>query len=112
MNEVLAELWPGVHGNGHHNRSPIQMLRVWMRHQQGDELSDRQVRAAINFERRIRLGNEVLVYLPESEAGFRFDQRLPSDGDLVVRWPDDRPTPSVRAVEMLALPPEDEKPTA
>ncbi|MFJ5066544.1 hypothetical protein ACIQC7_09030 [Kitasatospora sp. NPDC088556] len=111
VNDVLAEAWPGIHANGHHNRSPIQMLRVWMRSNLHDTLSKRQVAAATNFEARVRGCNEVLAYLPDTEVGFSYVRRQPSDGQLVIRWPEDRPAPSTRAVEMLTLTPAEESMT-
>ncbi|MET8702722.1 hypothetical protein ABZW10_28250 [Kitasatospora sp. NPDC004723] len=106
-NDIISRVWkvqvlPDSQPGSHHQTSLSQSLRVWLRLQLGDpSLSARQRQAAINFETRLREQHVVLVYDPD--GGFDLVPREPTDGDSVIRWPDQRPR-DPEAVKYLSLP--------
>lgn len=110
VNEWLAYRWDikasKVGGpDSHHQRYSAKRLKVWLRMRLGDDtLSDRQRLEAQQWERRIRTEGLVLCYDRDRPEGWYYRLRLPSDGRLVIDWPEGLPFPDERFKRALELP--------
>ncbi|MFD8088958.1 hypothetical protein [Streptomyces malaysiensis] len=107
-NAIIGKVWKvtATQDRGsHHAMSPVQSLRVWLRLQLGDKsLSERQRRAAVNFEKRIRRDNVVLAYDPETVKGFSWEPRTAADDRLVIRVPSGAERPPAEDLKPFVLP--------
>jgi hypothetical protein len=107
-NAEIAKVWRVVATQGadsHHAIFSIQTLRLWLRLRLGDrELSDRQRRDALNFEKRVRERNVVLAYDPEKEKPFFWVPREARDDRLVVRYPKEKGAPPLDELARFRLP--------
>ncbi|MEU0912148.1 hypothetical protein [Streptomyces althioticus] len=101
--EVKTSQW----GPSHHKKYSSKRLREWLRLRLGDDLlKPDQISRARAWERRLRRENVVLGYDPETEDGWYYRPRQPSDGRLVLDWPEDLPFPDERFRRALELPPD------
>jgi len=69
----------------HKNDSIAQMLRLRSRRNQGEALSEKQLAKIASWERRLLDVGLVIIYEPNTEMGFHFVAREPSDGDSLIR---------------------------
>jgi hypothetical protein len=104
----IAKVWR-VHATqeagSHHAMFPIQSLRLWLRLRLGDrELSNRQRRDALNFEKRVREKNVVLAYDPDKEKPWSWEARQSRDDRLVVRYPYEKGSPPLADLKLFRLP--------
>ncbi|MFE9999817.1 hypothetical protein [Streptomyces avermitilis] len=106
-NAEIAKVWKvlATQGNdSHHSIYSVQTLRLWLRLRLGDrELSDRQRRDAMNFEKRVREQNVVLAYDPERDKPFSWEPREPRDDRLVVRYPREKGAPPLLDLGLFRL---------
>lgn len=108
MTAILEAAWPVAETRRaefiHLNRA--RDLCAFLRRQLGDTgLSKTQLGAAARFERLIRESDAVLDLQPEAEDGpWVLVPRLPSDGNMVIRWPDGRDLPEGKERKALNLP--------
>ncbi|MEV0470731.1 hypothetical protein [Streptomyces prunicolor] len=106
--EILEAAWPSTETRRtefvHLNRA--RDLYAYLRRQLGDKtLTPNQLNAAARFERMIREGEVVLDLQPDSDEGpWALVPRLPSDGRMVIRWPEGRELPTGKLREALNLP--------
>lgn len=70
------------------NQAPFRGLRYYLMRRMGQSLSERAEADLKAFLNRVRNGD--VLELAEG-AGFRYVSRQPSDGRLVIRWPDGIP---------------------
>ncbi|MEU1176544.1 hypothetical protein ABZ464_02650 [Streptomyces sp. NPDC005820] len=108
-NAEIAKVWKveaTQEAGSHHAMFSIQSLRLWLRLRLGDrELSERQRRDAMNFEKRVRDKGVVLAYDPEKrEKPFSWEPREPRDDRLVVRYPKEKGTPPLAELTRFVLP--------
>ncbi|MFF4815294.1 hypothetical protein ACFY2K_11975 [Kitasatospora sp. NPDC001309] len=107
VNTLIGQVWKvkATTGAGsHHNQGPIQYLKYWLRVRLGDsQMSDQQIAKAMRFEQRLRKELVVVAYDPETVAGFSYVSRLPSDEQLVIRWPEDVPYLDPEEMNLLRL---------
>jgi hypothetical protein len=107
-NAEIAKVWKvqaTQEAGSHHAMFPIQALRLWLRIRLGDrELSMRQRRDALNFEKRVREKNVVLAYDPEKEQPFSWEPREPRDDRLVVRYPREKGAPPLDELKLFRVP--------
>ncbi|WP_333745391.1 hypothetical protein [Streptomyces sp. IBSBF 2950] len=107
-NAEIAKVWKveaTQEAGSHHAMFPIQSLRLWLRLRLGDrELSDRQRRDAMNFEKRVREKNVVLAYDQTKDKPFSWEPRTPRDDRLVVRYPESKGKPPLAELSRFRLP--------
>ncbi|MFC9231343.1 hypothetical protein ACFTZI_20660 [Streptomyces decoyicus] len=107
-NAEIAKVWKVQatrEVGSHHAMFPVQALRLWLRLRLGDrELSQRQRRDALNFEKRVRDKNCVLAYDPEEGQPFTWEAREPRDDLLVVRYPKEKGAPPLDELARFLLP--------
>jgi hypothetical protein len=109
--EILEGAWPVAETRRgefiHLNRA--RDLYAFLRRQLGDTaLTKSQLVAAARFERLIRSHNAVLDLQPGMPGGpWVLMPREPSDGRMVIRWPEDRELPPEELRAALDLPGED-----
>lgn len=106
VRDLLNEVWPDLKsrnsGPTHHNLSPGQSLKAWLRFKLGDKtLPPRTLRMAETFEDRLRRDNVVLAY--NTLTAWSFVPREPEDGTLAIRWPSDVPRPTGERAEVWQL---------
>jgi hypothetical protein len=110
--EILEAAWPSVETRRgefiHLNRA--RDLYAFLRRQLRDPaLTKNQRTAAERFERLIREHNAVLDLQPGMPGGpWVLVPREPSDGRMVIRWPEDRELPAEELRAALDLPDEPE----
>ncbi|MGW5773096.1 hypothetical protein ACWEVY_28585 [Streptomyces longwoodensis] len=106
--EILEAAWPSAETRRtefvHLNRA--RDLYAFLRRQLGDSgLSATQLKAAERFERMIRENDSVLDLQPDNPEGpWVLVPRRPSDGRLVIRWPEGRQLPTGDQLKALSLP--------
>ncbi|WP_326827417.1 hypothetical protein [Streptomyces sp. NBC_01751] len=106
--EILEAAWPSSETRRtefvHLNRA--RDLYVFLRRQLGDRaLTKMQLTAAARFERLIRDNEAVLDLQPDAPDGpWVLVPRKPSDGAMVIRWPEGRELPDGKLREALDLP--------
>jgi hypothetical protein len=109
VSEGLASRWTvytTMGSDSHHNAYSMKRLREWLRWRLGDDkLSQDQIRRAKTWEERLRREDVVLGYDPDTPDGWFYRPRKPSDGRLVIDWPEDLPFPDERFRRALELPP-------
>ncbi|RLV10218.1 hypothetical protein CTZ27_03065 [Streptomyces griseocarneus] len=104
FNDSLNVLTGGS-GETHHNNYVFQGLKYWMRLRLGDtDLSPRQEEQADRLVSRLLRKNKVITYNRNSERGFSVVDRMPEDGNLMVRWPVGVPLPEEDLVRAMTLP--------
>ncbi|MFJ9771806.1 hypothetical protein ACIRVF_11215 [Kitasatospora sp. NPDC101157] len=108
VNEVsalLKQVWTIQSHAGpgsHHDRSPAQSLKLWLRLKLRDQdMSERQRSTALAFERRLKREGAVLSYAPDE--GWSFVPRVAADENLAIRWPSDRPRPEGSTLDVWRL---------
>ncbi|MFF9653070.1 hypothetical protein [Streptomyces sp. NPDC014622] len=106
--EILEAAWPSAETRRtefvHLNRA--RDLYAFLRRQLGDTgLTKTQLAAAARFERLIRTKTAVLDLQPDAPDGpWVLIPRSPSDGCMVIRWPEGRGLPPGKLREALNLP--------
>ncbi|GAA3621352.1 hypothetical protein ACG5V6_05600 [Streptomyces chitinivorans] len=104
---LLEQAWPtAVYRRSRFTHfSRARRLWVFIRRNLGDPaLSARQLHESLAFEHHIREHYVVLDLDLTQSNPWVFRPRLHLDEDLVIRWPEDRPKPSLRELEALRLP--------
>lgn len=79
-------------------------LRAHVRHQSGIPLAESAERRLTNWHARLRAEGSVLTYDPQAESPWQYVARVPSDGDLIIRWPADAEPPTDHQKACLTLP--------
>ncbi|WP_326773021.1 hypothetical protein [Streptomyces sp. NBC_01445] len=103
---LIAQAWPRADYKRHEitRFSLAHKLWVFIRRNLGAPLTEKQLHQSLAFERYIREHHVVLdLDLPQSNP-WVFRPRLHQDESLVIRWPEDRPKPSLRDLDPLRLP--------
>lgn len=85
------DLIPWLVKREHRWAYPVQMLRALARQREGRPLRDVEARKLTSWLDTRRRERTVVDYAPDSEEGFRYVPRLPSDED-VIRRPDRKTT--------------------
>ncbi|MEV0445276.1 hypothetical protein AB0I84_07585 [Streptomyces spectabilis] len=110
VTELLATIWDiksdRTGGDTHHNKYAAKNLKVALRVQLGDAVSDKQREDANRFIRRLKRDNHVLDYDRETEEGWKFRPRKPEDGQMIIRWPSGIPLPEEEDLRRALLLPE------
>jgi hypothetical protein len=110
--EILEAAWPSAETRRgefiHLNRA--RDLYAFLRRQLGDPALTRNQRtAAERFDRLIRSQDAVMDLQPDAPGGpWVLLPRKPSDGRMVIRWPEGRELPTGKLRESLDLPDEPE----
>lgn len=108
--KILETAWPSEETRRteftHLNRA--RDLFSFLRWRLGDAgLTKRQLADAARFERIIRNGNVVMDLQPDAKGGpWVLLPREPSDGRMVIRWPEGRELPTGELRKALDLPEE------
>lgn len=108
--QILEAAWPAeeTRRSEFHHLNRAKDLYTFLRRQLGDKgLTANQLRGAARFERMIRTGDVVLDLQPDAPDGpWVLVPRVPSDGHMVIRWPEGRELPTGELREALDLPAE------
>ena len=87
-----------------------RLLWCFLRWRLGDPgLSERQLQDAKRFSRTIRSRGVVMSLDPVGAQPWPYLPRQASDGQMVIRWPEDREKPTALHMEALNLPPVNEE---
>ncbi|MFJ9234370.1 hypothetical protein ACIRJ3_05220 [Streptomyces anulatus] len=105
---ILEAAWPRAEFNRdkftHFNRA--RDLATFIRWRLGDPtLTEKQLLRARNFTRYQRRNGVVLALDWEKDKPWVYVPREPSDGELVIRWPEGRELPRGPHLEAISLPP-------
>lgn len=68
----------------HNHHYALVMLRVYARLQAGVKVPDDQVARYEAWRKKLEEHNAVVAYIPDSDEGFYYVPRKPSDGDALV----------------------------
>lgn len=71
----------------HNQHYALTMLRCKARMDAGLEVKDEQIKRLESWLQKLADEDAVVVYLPDTDAGFYYVKRKPSDGDSIVRVP-------------------------
>lgn len=108
IGNAAMEYWdfiPWKIQQGHKALDAAIRLRAHVRRQSGMELTESAARRLDNWWTRLRRDGTVLTYLPESAPSpWHYVPREPSDGSLIIRWPEDMPPPTEAQRTVLTLP--------
>jgi hypothetical protein len=108
--QIIEAAWPGKETNRteYIRLGRVRDLYTFLRRQLGDDgLSAGQLKGADRFERLIRDTGCVLDFQPDAPDGpWVLLPRQPSDGRMVIRWPEGRELPTGKLREALDLPAE------
>ncbi|UQI44646.1 hypothetical protein M1P56_09940 [Streptomyces sp. HU2014] len=97
VNELVKGIWDvksSRSGPSHHNAYAVKNLKIYMRRQLGDQVSETQQREADWLIQRLLRDGTVVDYDGASEAGWTYVPRRPSDGRRILRWPEGRELPA------------------
>ena len=71
-----------------HNRHyALAMLRLEARRQGGLTLTEEQAKRLESWKAKLEEENALVVYLPDTEDGFYYVKRKPSEKDSLIRYP-------------------------
>lgn len=71
-----------------HNRHyALAMLRLEARRQGGLTLTEEQTKRLESWKAKLEEENALVVYLPDTEDGFYYVKRKPSEKDSLIRYP-------------------------
>lgn len=107
VNELLRVVWPAhnpTDERGHNRYYPIRMLRVWLRLQYGDKVPKKEERDAKAWVAKMSMQDTVLRYDPSKEQVWYVRDRRPSDGRLLIDWPEGKPFPTRKFKKALEIP--------
>ena len=69
----------------HNHHYALTMLRLEARHRMGSQLTEDQSKRLESWKQRLVDEDAVVVYLPDTDEGFYYVRRKPSDGESMVR---------------------------
>ncbi|MFI6682578.1 hypothetical protein [Streptomyces sp. NPDC050485] len=110
VNELVKSIWDvktSRSGPSHHNAYVLKNLKVYMRVQLGDTVSQTQQREADWLIGRLLRDNTVIDYAPETEDGWLYVPREPSDGRRIIRWPAGKELPGGELQKAMEFPPDE-----
>ncbi|MGW1867935.1 hypothetical protein ACWCPS_20490 [Streptomyces mauvecolor] len=109
VNELVKSIWPDIKtsrsGPSHHNAYILKNLKVYMRVQLGDTVSETQRREADWLIGRLVRDGVVIDYDPASDEGWAYVRRESTDGRRIVRWPAGKELPEGDLQNAMELPP-------
>lgn len=71
----------------HNHHYALTMLRLEARKRAGLELTEEQERRLSSWKQRLDDENALVVYLPDTDEGFFYVRRKPTDGASLIRYP-------------------------
>ncbi|MFJ2244868.1 hypothetical protein [Streptomyces sp. NPDC087862] len=107
VRDLINSAWPVKVTRGpdsHHNRRPMAALRLYIRQQLGDDLSEAQVKRVDALVKKLLAEHLVLDYDVDSHEGVFYAHRRREDGRRIMRWPSDVELPSADLLKALDLP--------
>ncbi|MGW2864279.1 hypothetical protein [Streptomyces sp. NPDC001205] len=88
----------------HHTSYLAKAVMAYLRVAMGDDTAkDSHRLAAKRLRARLLRDGKVIDYDAESEDGFRLEDREDRDGDLIFRWPADKPLPEGKVLDAITL---------
>lgn len=100
----FREIIPWSITRAHQSLDASVRLRSHIKVRSGLEVPESAQRRLENWWQRMRDEKTVLTYSQNEASPWHYVPREVSDGDMIVRWPEDMPPPTMRQRTLLTLP--------